>query len=166
MESWNETEAVSLIAGLDVGGKSGDETQPSGLIPALQALQARFGYVDDGAVPLLAKHFNLSNAEIYGVVSFYHDFRKSPAGRHVIKLCQAEACQAMGARALTEHIKAVLGLEFGETTPSHDFSLEPVYCLGNCACAPAMMVGNHVHGRVDAGRFDAILEEIEAEDVP
>lgn len=162
MENWDVTVAESLIADQAIGGGE----RPSGLIPALQALQARFGHVNDEAVPLLAQHFNLSNAEVYGVISFYHDFRKAPAGRHVIKVCQAEACQAMGARGLTAHAKAVLGIDFHETGPSHDFTLEPVYCLGNCACAPSVMIGDDVHGRVDAARFDAILEGVEAEDGP
>lgn len=162
MEAWNQTTAQTLLEA-QPAHHSGDQ---GNLIPALQALQAQFGYIDAEAVPMLAHHFNLSKAEVAGVISFYHDFRDHPAGRHVVKVCQAEACQAMGARDLTKHAKAVLGVDFHGTTPSHDFTLEPVYCLGNCACAPAVMVGEDVHGRVDGKRFDAILTDIEAEDMP
>ena len=158
MESWNTDIAATLVAE--------HEDRPGGLIPALHALQERFGYIHDDAAPLLAAAFNLSRAEVYGVISFYHDFRREPGGRHVIKVCQAEACQAMGSRQLTEHARAVLGIDFHETTPSGDFSLEPVYCLGNCACTPSIMIGDDVYGRVDAKRFDAILSEIEIEDAP
>lgn len=158
MENWNKRKADELVAPL--------ASREGGLIPALQALQDRFGYIDDEAVPLLADAFNLSQAEVYGVISFYHDFRKAPPGRHVVRICQAEACQAAGAARLTKHARAVLGVDFGGTTPSGDFTLEPVYCLGNCACGPSAMIGDEVYGRVDAKRFDAILTEVEAEDMP
>ncbi len=131
--------------------------EPGGLLEALNALQARFGYLDKAVIAPLAEAFNLSRAEVHGVISFYHDFRDAPPGRHVVRICQAEACQAMGARALTAHAKQALGLEFGETSVPDGVTLEPVHCLGNCAAAPAVMIGEAVHGRVDAGRFDALI---------
>jgi len=131
--------------------------EPGGLLPALAAVQADYGWVPDETLPILADIFNLSRAEVHGTVSFYHDFRRKPAGQHVIKICQAEACQAMGSRALTRHACKTLGIELHETDEAGAFSLEPVYCLGNCACSPAMMIDDDVHGRVDAARFDAII---------
>ena len=131
--------------------------EPGGLLEALNALQARFGYLDKAVIAPLADAFNLSRAEVHGVISFYHDFRDRPPGRHLIRICQAEACQAMGARALTAYAKEALGLDFGETSVREGFGLEPVYCLGNCAAAPAVMIGEAVHGRVDAARFDALV---------
>ncbi len=131
--------------------------EPGGLLEALHALRAHFGHIDKAAIAPLAEAFNLSRAEVYGVVSFYHDFRDAPPGRHLVRICQAEACQAMGARALTAHAKQMLGLEFGETNALEHVTLEPVYCLGNCAAAPAVMIDETVHGRVDAGRFDALI---------
>lgn len=129
----------------------------SGLIPALQALQHCFGYIDDKTLPSLAQSFNLSRAEVYGVISFYHDFRKAPPGNCVIKICQAESCQAMGSKQLSEHARSVLGIDFHETTDNGTYTLEPVYCLGNCACSPAIMIDGRVYGRVDSSRFDALL---------
>ena len=133
------------------------KTLPGATLPILHALQERFGYVDRAAVPLIAKALNLSQAEIHGVIGFYHDFRAAPPGRHVIKLCRAEACQSMGCRSLEAHAKARLGIDFGETTPDRRFTLAPVYCLGNCALSPALMIGEELFGRVDAARFDALL---------
>ncbi|RMD88999.1 MAG: formate dehydrogenase subunit gamma [Alphaproteobacteria bacterium] len=131
--------------------------EPGGLLAALNALQARFGYVDGELIAPLADAFNLSRAEVHGVISFYHDFRDRPPGRHVVRICQAEACQAMGSRGLTAHAKEVLGLDFGETNAGEGLTLEPVYCLGNCAAAPAVMIGETVHGRVDATRLDMLV---------
>ncbi len=135
----------------------GCAAEPGGLLEALNALQARFGYIDKAVLLPLADAFNLSRAEVHGVISFYHDFRDLPPGRHVVRICQAEACQAMGARRLTAHAKEVLGLEFGETSTLEGISLEPVYCLGNCAAAPAVMIDDEVFGRVDDLRFDALV---------
>jgi formate dehydrogenase subunit gamma len=123
----------------------------------LRALQSCFGVIDDRTVSLLAEIFNLSRAEIHGVVSFYHDFRSVPPGRHTVKLCQAEACQAMGSRELTVQVKQLLGIDFHETTADGQFTLEPVYCLGNCACSPAIMVDDSTYGRVDRDRFESVL---------
>ncbi len=127
------------------------------LLPILHAVQAEFGHVPQDALPIIARALNLSRAEVHGVMTFYHDFRETPAGRHVIKLCRAEACQAMGGNALANHAQARLGIGFHATTPDGAVTLEPIYCLGLCACAPAAMVDGRVVGRVDAPAFDAIV---------
>jgi formate dehydrogenase subunit gamma len=121
------------------------------LLPILHAIQEAFGYVPDGAIPQIAAALGLSKAEVHGVISFYHDFRSAPAGRHVLKLCRAEACQAMGADAVAARIKAALGIDWHETTPDGRVTLEPVFCLGLCACGPAAMVDGRLVGRCDEG---------------
>lgn len=131
-----------------------------GLLPALHDIQAVFGHVPDEAVRMLAHAFNLSRAEVHGVVSFYHDFRRVPAGRHVIKLCQAEACQSMGSRGLRDHACERLGVALGETTADGRLTLEATYCLGLCATAPSAMIDGGVLGRVTPARLDAALEEL------
>lgn len=134
--------------------------QPGTLISALHKLQETFGYVDEAAMPMLADFFNLSRAEVHGVTSFYHDFRRSPPGRYTIRVCQAEACQAMGAEQLTNSIKAQLGCDFHQTTADGNFTLEPVYCLGNCACSPNIMVDRQTYGRVSADSFKALTASL------
>lgn len=129
------------------------------LLPILHALQETFGYIDEQAIPLLAGELNLSRADVHGVVSFYHEFRRAKPGRHVIKVCRAEACQSMGANALVDHIKSTLQVDFHGTTADGAFTLEPVFCLGNCALSPAVMVDEQLHGRVTPGRFDAIATQ-------
>ncbi|WP_128516282.1 formate dehydrogenase subunit gamma [Tabrizicola thermarum] len=121
------------------------------LLPILHAVQEAFGYIPEAAVPQIAKALMLSKAEVHGVVSFYHDFRSAPAGRHVLKLCRAEACQTMGADAVADRIKKALGIGWHETTPDGRVTLEPVFCLGLCACGPAAMVDGRLVGRVDEG---------------
>lgn len=130
------------------------------LLPILHAVQEAFGYVPRDALPVIAKRLNLSRAEVHGVMTFYHDFREDPAGRHVLKLCRAEACQSMGADRVAAHAKGRLGIEWHETTRDGAVTLEPVFCLGLCACAPAALVDGRVVGRVDEARLDAILEEV------
>jgi formate dehydrogenase subunit gamma len=127
------------------------------LLPVLHAVQGALGYVPPEAVPVLADRMNLSRAEVHGVISFYHWFRSTPPGRHTMHLCRAEACQSMNARGLEAHAKARLGAAFHETTANGAFSLEPVYCLGNCALAPAMMIDGQLYGRVTPQRFDAVV---------
>lgn len=127
------------------------------LLPILHAVQAEFGHVPQDALPVIAKSLNLSRAEVHGVMSFYHDFREEPAGRHVVKLCRAEACQAMGADRVAAHAKAALGVDWHGTTADGAVTLEPIFCLGLCACAPAAMVGGKLVGRVDEVRLDALL---------
>ena len=119
------------------------------LLPILHAIQADFGHVPQSAIPQIAAALTLSKAEVHGVISFYHDFREAPAGRHVIKLCRAEACQAVGADAVAGRSKAALGIDWHETTPDGRVTLEPVFCLGLCACGPAAMVDGQLVGRCD-----------------
>ena len=127
------------------------------LLPVLHAVQDAFGYVPQDALPIIAKHQNISHAEAHGVMSFYHDFRQQPAGRTVLKICRAEACQAMGADALGDHARAELGIDWHETTPNGAVTLEPVFCLGLCACGPAAMVDGKLVGRADVDKLDAII---------
>ena len=129
------------------------------LLPILHEVQEEFGYVPQEALPVIAEELNLSRAEVHGVVTFYHDYRDHPAGRHVLKLCRAEACQSMGGDALAERVKALLGIDFHQTMLDGSVTLEPVYCLGLCACAPAAMLDGEVYGRVD----DAMASELVAE---
>ena len=127
------------------------------LLPILHAVQAEFGHVPLDALPVIAKSLNLSRAEVHGVMSFYHDFREEPAGKHVVKLCRAEACQSMGADRVAAHAKAALGVDWHGTTADGAVTLEPIFCLGLCACAPAAMVDGKLVGRVDEARLDALL---------
>lgn len=129
------------------------------LLPMLHALQQAFGHVPETAVPVLAETLNLGRAEVHGVISFYHDFRAAPAGRHVLKICRAEACQSMGANALAAATLAKLGLDWHGTTANGAVTVEPVYCLGLCACAPAAMIDDRVVGRVDGTKMARILAE-------
>jgi formate dehydrogenase subunit gamma len=135
--------------------------RPGPLIEVLHAIQAQLGYVPPAAVPLVASELNLSRAEVHGVVSFYHYFRSTPPGAHTVSVCRAESCQAVGAEALADHARQRLGVDFHETTPDGRFSLEPVYCLGNCACSPAVMIDGRLHGRVTPERLDALLSDVE-----
>jgi formate dehydrogenase subunit gamma len=148
-DAWNADRAAEIIAAH--AGRQG------ALLPILHDLQAAFGCVPEAAVPLVAHALNLSRAEVHGVVTFYHDFRRVPAGAHVIKLCQAEACQAMGGRGLAAHAQARLGVGLGDTSGDGRVTLEAVYCLGLCATAPSAMIDGRVLGRVTPDRFDAAL---------
>jgi formate dehydrogenase subunit gamma len=133
--------------------------RPGPLLEVLHGIQAALGYVPPAAVPLVAEGLNLSRAEVHGVVTFYHYFRRTPPAVHTVSLCRAEACQSMGADSLAEHAKQRLGVEFHETTADGRFSLEPIYCLGNCACSPAVMIDGRLYGRVTPERFDALIAE-------
>ena len=135
---------------------------PGALLPVLHGVQDALGYVPAGAVSLIAAELNLSRAEVHGVVTFYHYFRTSPPGKQVLQLCRAEACQAVGAAALEGHVKRKLGVDFHQTTADGCYTLEPVYCLGNCACGPSLMLGDELHGMVDAPAFDALLQEVQS----
>ncbi len=132
------------------------------LLPILHALQEAFGHVPAAAAPAIVEALNISKAELHGVISFYHDFRESPGGRHVLKICRAEACKAVGADALAEATLGRLGVDWHGTTANGALTVEPVYCLGLCACGPAAMLDERVIGRVDAGRIDAVLAEVGA----
>ncbi|NJM82139.1 MAG: formate dehydrogenase subunit gamma [Tabrizicola sp.] len=132
------------------------------LLPILHAIQAEFGYIPQSTLPGIAKALNLSKAEVHGVISFYHDFREAPAGRHVLKLCRAEACQAMGADRVAAHAQGTLGVDWHGTTEDGAVTLEPVFCLGLCACGPAAMVDGRLVGRCDEVEIDALIAEVRA----
>jgi formate dehydrogenase subunit gamma len=130
------------------------------LLPILHEMQHEFGYVPTETLPAIAKALNISNAEVHGVVTFYHDYRKEPAGRHVLKLCQAEACQSMGSDKISAMVQQALGIGFHETSKDGSVTLEPIYCLGLCACAPSAMLDGEVMGRVDQETIDEIVEAV------
>ena len=147
-EDWNTERAAQVIA---------EHRHLEGAaMPILHALQETFGFVPDPAVPMIADSLNLSRAEVYGVLTFYHDFRRSPPGRTVVKLCAAEACQAVGGAALAAYAEEKLGVEMGETSPDGRVTLEPIYCLGLCACAPSALVDGQLIGRLDRDAIDEI----------
>lgn len=133
---------------------------PGGLLPLLHDLQHEIGHIPPAFVPEIAQGLGLSRAEVHGVISFYHEFRTRPAGRHIVQICRAEACQAMGSRTLEVHAKSRLGVAFGETTADGAVTLEPVYCLGNCACPPSVRIDDAIHARVDGERFDQLVSEL------
>ena len=130
------------------------------LLPILHAIQAEFGYIPQTSVPVIAKGLNISRAEVHGVISFYHDFRETPAGAHVLKLCRAESCQAMGADRVAAHARKSLGIDWHETTRGGQVTLEPVFCLGLCACGPAAIYDGKLIGRIDKARIDAIVGDL------
>ena len=129
------------------------------LLPILHEIQAEFGYVPQESLPIIAQELNLSRAEVHGVVTFYHDYRDHPAGRHVLKLCCAEACQSMGGDEIAARVKALLGIDFHQTTLDGAVTLEAVYCLGLCSCAPSAMLDGEVHGRLDADLAAELVAE-------
>ena len=139
----------------EIIGKFG--AKPELLVQILHAFVERYSYISEEAIRQIAQEVNLSRAEVHGVVSFYHDFRTSPPGKRIIKICQAESCQSMGSRELTAYAEEKLGIGMHETSDDGEVTLEPVYCLGNCACSPAVMIDKDVYGRVDAGKFDGLL---------
>lgn len=132
--------------------------KPEQLVQILQTIVMRFGWIPEDTIRQLAGELNLSRADVHGVVEYYHDFRTSEPGNHVVKICQAEACQAMGSNELTAHAQKTLAMSLHDT--ENDITLEPVYCLGNCACSPAVMVNGKTYGRVDAKRFNALLDTL------
>lgn len=146
---WDQGLAQALIA-----GKTGLQ---GAMLPILHELQNAFGYVDSRAVPLIAEALNVSKAEVHGVISFYHDFRSVPAGKHVLKICRAEACQSMGCEALVAHLAATHHLAPGDTSRDGGLTVETVYCLGNCALSPAALLDGELIGRLDASELDMIV---------
>jgi formate dehydrogenase subunit gamma len=150
-QHWDVDRAQSRIQEL--------ERLPGALLPILHALQDEFGYVDKAAIPLIAGALNLSHAEVHGVLSFYHDFRRSPAGRHVLQMCRAEACQSMGCENVIRHVEDRLGVKLGETTEDSSFTVEPVFCLGNCALSPAVMLDGKLYGRVSSDVADFLIDD-------
>jgi formate dehydrogenase subunit gamma len=150
-EPWDEARGAEII--------SEHSHREGATLVILHALQEAFGYVPEPAIPMVASALNLSRAEVFGVFTFYHDFRKKPAGRHVLKLCRAEACQAAGGDALAARAETKLGIASGYTTPDERVTLEPVYCLGLCATAPSAMLDGRLIGRLDPARIDALIAE-------
>ena len=149
-EPWSKERGTEIIAG--------EAVREGATLPILHALQHTFGYIHADAVPMIAETLNLSRAEVHGVVSFYHDFRRHPPGRHVLRLCRAEACQSLGADALANHVRQRLGVDWHDTTDDGAVTLEPVFCLGLCAVAPSAMLDEAPLGRLDEARIDAALE--------
>ncbi len=152
--AYNAETASEIIAGFD--------RRPEMLVQMLRAFMNAFGSISNDAVRLLAKELNLSRADVHGVLSFYHDFRTTPAGKHVVKICEAEACQSMGSRKLVAHAEKKLGVDMHQS--NDDVTLEPVYCLGNCALSPAIMINDKTYGRVSPDRFDDIVDSLEGRD--
>lgn len=134
--------------------------EPGPLFPILHAIQDELGYVPDAVVPDVAKALNRSRAEIHGVITFYHHFRRHPVGKNMVQVCRAEACQSMGCTSLEEHAKETLGIDYHGTTDDGQFSLEAVYCLGNCALSPSIRVNDDIVGRVSKERFDEVIAEL------
>jgi formate dehydrogenase subunit gamma len=149
---WDRAAVVAIVNAL--------KHQPGALMPILRRIQDDLGWVPPGSIPLIAKALNLSRAEVHGVVSFYHDFHHAPPGRNIVRVCRAESCQAMGAAALAAHACKRLGAEFGGTSADGNFSLEAVYCLGNCACSPAVVINGELLGRVSPARFDDAISRL------
>jgi formate dehydrogenase subunit gamma len=150
-EPWSEERTSAIVA---------SHTHLEGpLMPILHAVQDAFGYVPEAAIPVIARDLNLSRAEVHGVVTFYHDFRREPAGRKIIKVCRAEACQSMGCESLVKHAEDRLGIACGETTADGRVTFETIYCLGLCATAPSAMVDGKIIGRLDTAKLDKILAE-------
>lgn len=145
---WNQQTAEAIIAA--------HLPLEAPLLPVLHALQEEFGFISEASMRLVATSLNITRAEVYGVVSFYHDYRQEPAGRHVLKLCRAEACQSMGGEANAAALLARLGLDWGGTTPDGRLTIEPIYCLGLCACAPSAMLDDQLHARLDATSLEAL----------
>jgi formate dehydrogenase subunit gamma len=153
-EPWSAERASAIIAA--------NKHLEGAALPILHALQHAFGCVPEAAIPMVAEVLNLSRAELYGTVTFYHDFRKEPPGRRVLKLCRAESCQAAGGDALVARAEAKLGVEMGGTTADARVTLEAVYCLGLCHSSPAAMLGTHVYGMLDEPKLDELLEQAQA----
>jgi formate dehydrogenase subunit gamma len=154
--TWDATIALSRIREL--------QHLPGALLPILHALQEEFGYVDDSAVPVIAEALNLSHAEVHGVITFYHDFRHTPPGRHVLHVCRAESCQSMGCEKLVAHLEQRLGVKIGNTTPDQSITFQAVYCLGNCALSPAAMVDGKPYGRLSPEIADFLLDDLRRRD--
>lgn len=136
------------------------KSKPGALLPILHDIQGQLGFIPKEAIPIIAKGLNLSRAEVHGVVSFYHHFSDKPRGRHIVEICRAESCQAMGGRSLEAFAKQKLGLDWYQTSADGEITLEPVYCLGNCACSPSLRIGKKIMGRVDQQGFTELVDEL------
>ena len=150
--TWDAERATARIKEL--------ESMPGALLPILHALQHDFGYVDKSAIPVIADALNISQAEVHGVISFYHDFHTEPHGRHVLKLCRAESCQSMGCDAVIEHVERKLDMKLGGTTPDGSLTVEAVYCLGNCALSPSALLDGKPYGRVSNDVVDFLIDGV------
>ncbi|SFC69300.1 formate dehydrogenase subunit gamma [Pseudoalteromonas denitrificans] len=133
---------------------------PGGLLPILHDIQHEYGFIPKVALGIIATKLNQTEAEIHGVISFYHHFRLTEPGANIVEICRGEACQAMGSKQLENHAKTSLNIDFGQTTTNKNVTLEPVYCLGNCACAPSVKVGDNVHGRMNDKKFDKLMNKL------
>lgn len=153
-EPWSAERAAAIIA--DFQGVDG------ATLPILHEIQHAFGFIPDAAIPMIAEALNLSRAEVFGTVTFYHEFRRELPGRHVLKLCQAEACQSNGSDALRERAEKRLGVKLGETTPDRRVTIEPIYCLGLCANGPSAQLDDRMIGRVTEAKLDALLSEAQS----
>ena len=138
------------------------QSMPGALLPLLHAIQDNVGYVPESSYTSIAKALSLSVAEVHGVVTFYHHFRTHKAGRHILQICRAESCQSMGSEALEAHAKKCLNVDYHQTTTDEAITLEPVYCLGNCALSPAVMLDDEIFGRVSAADLEALIAEAKA----
>jgi len=150
---WDQAKVAAIVDDL--------KRRPGPLLLILRRIQDELGWVPADAVPMIASALRLSRAEVHGVISFYHDFKHAPLGRNVIKLCRAESCQALGAVAIADHVKSRLGIDFGETTADRNFTLEAVYCLGNCACSPAAVINGELIGRATYERLEQAISDLE-----
>lgn len=151
-DDWNPDMVRQDVAAL--------QHEPGALLPILHAIQNRIGYVPDGAVPIIAEMLQQTRADIHGVISFYHHFRTRPAGSNILEVCRAEACQARGGRTLERHVQEKLGVGYHQTTADNEFTLEPVYCLGNCACGPSIRLNDEIIGRVTPQSFDELADKL------
>ena len=152
-QSWDADRALNRIHAL--------EHLPGALLPILHALQDEFGYIDKAAIVPVAEALNISHAEVHGVISFYHDFRRTPPGRHILRMCRAEACQSMGCEGMIRHVEDRLGVKLGGTTEDGSFTIEPVYCLGNCALSPSIMLDEKLYGRVSLEIADMLIDDVQ-----
>jgi formate dehydrogenase subunit gamma len=150
--SWDRAAVVAIVDSL--------KHQPGAAMQILRRIQDELGWVPTECIPMIAAELNLSRAEVHGVVTFYHDFHHAPRGCNVVQLCRAESCQAMGAVALADHARRRLGVDFGDTSRDGNVSLEAVYCLGNCACSPAVVINGELLGRVTPERFDDAMSRL------
>jgi formate dehydrogenase subunit gamma len=151
MQAWDNERAVTLV--------EQRKNMPGALLPILHALQDEFGYVDESIVPAIADALNVSKADVHGTISFYHDFRHHPPAKHILKMCRAESCQSMGCDAVIDHVEKRLGAKLGESTADGTFTLDAVYCLGNCSLSPAVMLDGKPYGRVSAEVADFLIDD-------
>jgi formate dehydrogenase subunit gamma len=158
MPAWDQDRASSIVEGL--------KNIPGALLPILHALQEEFSYVDPSVVPVIAEALNVSKADVHGTISFYHDFKQEPPGAHRLLMCRAEACQSMGCDAVIEHVEQRLGSKLGETTKDGSFTLDAVYCLGNCSLSPSWMLDGKPYGRVTKDVADVLLDDAQRNGAP